>query len=112
MAININNLQGNQSNQINSSKNAGKLQTTDGKAASNVAAQAKPPVPSDPVSLTDEAKQLGSIQKRLIDAPADNSEKIATLKQAVIGGSYKVDNQSLALKMGSFESQLNNKLFG
>jgi len=109
MAINISNLQSNAPNQVNSNKLGAKLSNSD-TASSTKAPDAKQI--SDPVSLTSDAKQLSAMQKQLIDAPADNSDKIAALKQAVADGSYKIDSTKLAQNISSFETQLNNSLFG
>lgn len=117
MAININNLQSGQTNQLGSAKQGNKLERSADNASdpknSGIASNGPTRSGDEPVILTDDARQVTALQKQLIDAPSDNNNsKIAELKQAVADGTYKVDAESVAQKMSSLESQFNAKLFG
>ncbi|WP_026958036.1 MULTISPECIES: flagellar biosynthesis anti-sigma factor FlgM [Aliagarivorans] len=105
MAININNLSGNRPNQLDTNRSAEKGQPGLDKAEAKGSTAAQ-----DSVMLTDEAQQLTRIQQNLLSDPANRSEKVEALKQAVADGSYKVDADQVAKKMGAFEGEL-NKVF-
>ena len=76
-----------------------------GNANQAAASQSAVPAQSDSVSLTASAQQLSNVQKKGGEAPV-NQEKVDRLKSAINDGSYKVNAESLAQKMSSFEAQI------
>lgn len=100
MTININNL--NNQNQIHQQKETQakqvSSQTTDN-------AQTKS-VMRDSVSLTPQAQQFKSLQKKSADAPVINQDKVEEMKKAIASGEYKVDPQKLADSIAKLEFDL------
>ena len=62
-------------------------------------------VRQDSVSLTSSAQQLSQVQKKGVEAPI-NQEKVDRLKKSVESGDYKINPESLALKISTLESEL------
>jgi negative regulator of flagellin synthesis FlgM len=60
----------------------------------------------DHVTLTTSARSLQKLSEAIAQAPAVNAEKVASIKQAVNGGSYQVDSRRVADKMLQFERGL------
>lgn len=56
-----------------------------------------------PVKLSDQAKQLKAIEERLKDLPEVDSERVASIRQSIADGSYKVDSERLAAKLLAIE---------
>jgi negative regulator of flagellin synthesis FlgM len=60
----------------------------------------------DHVTLTDSARSLQKLSEAIAQAPVVNATKVASIKQAVNGGTYKVDSARVADKMLQFETGL------
>ncbi|MDB4279379.1 flagellar biosynthesis anti-sigma factor FlgM [Paraglaciecola sp.] len=76
--------------------NAQQLNTQ--KTASNVVRQ-------DSVSLTSSAQQLSQVQRKGVEAPV-NQEKVDRLRKEIQSGEYKINPESLALKISTLESEI------
>lgn len=74
-------------------------------AASSTAAAAAPKG-SDQVTLTDSARSLQKIEEAIAKAPVVDTAKVATIKQAVNAGTYKIDTGRVADKLLQFERGL------
>ncbi len=61
---------------------------------------------ADQVTLTGSARTLQKLGEAIANAPVVNSQKVATVKQAVQNGTYKVDAGRVADKLIQFESGL------
>ncbi|HUE12254.1 MAG TPA: flagellar biosynthesis anti-sigma factor FlgM [Steroidobacteraceae bacterium] len=60
----------------------------------------------DHVTLTDSARSLQKLSEAIAQAPVVNAAKVASIKQAVNGGTYQVDSASVAKKLLQFETGL------
>ena len=60
----------------------------------------------DHVTLTTSARSLQKLSEAVAQAPVVNADKVATVKQAVNGGSYRVDSRRVADKILHFEQGL------
>jgi negative regulator of flagellin synthesis FlgM len=69
--------------------------------AANVASQT-----GDHVTLTTSARSLQKLSEAIAQAPVVNADKVASVKQAVGGGTYQVDSRRVADKMLQFEKGL------
>ncbi|MEY8215872.1 MAG: flagellar biosynthesis anti-sigma factor FlgM [Colwellia sp.] len=98
MAININNLSANNQVQQNKVK-----QYSTQTASSNAQVKSSG---QDSVSITPQAKQLNELQKKAVDAPVINQNKIDELKKAINSGDYKVNPEKLADSIVNFEFEL------
>ncbi|MFM2485054.1 flagellar biosynthesis anti-sigma factor FlgM [Celerinatantimonas yamalensis] len=106
MAMNINNINGNRNNAVDSNRKPDTQRTTQSDPSTT-----KTSAPQDSVVLTDKARQLNQIEKGLKQGDGqdyDNSKKVAALKQAVADGSYQVNAPRVAQKMGTMEEQVNS----
>jgi negative regulator of flagellin synthesis FlgM len=102
MAININNLNSNNT-QVNQNKQAQvKEQLTQSTAKDS---QLKTHS-QDSVSLTPQAKQLNELQKKASDGPTVDQKKIDELKKAISAGDYKINPEKLAASLAKFEFEL------
>ncbi|HEY2465846.1 MAG TPA: flagellar biosynthesis anti-sigma factor FlgM [Steroidobacteraceae bacterium] len=70
-------------------------------SASAAAAQGK-----DHVTLTDSARSLQKIEEAVAKTPVVNAQKVATVKQALSSGTYKIDAGRVASKMLKYERGL------
>ena len=61
---------------------------------------------ADQVTLTGSARILQKLSEAVANAPAVNAQKVATVKQAVQSGTYKIDAGRVADKLLQFESGL------
>ena len=62
-------------------------------------------VRQDSVSLTSSAQQLSQVQRKGVEAPV-NQEKVERFKKLVESGDYKINPESMALKISTLESEL------
>jgi negative regulator of flagellin synthesis FlgM len=60
----------------------------------------------DHVTLTTSARSLQKLSEAVAQAPVVNADKVASVKQAVNGGSYQVDSRRVADKILHFEQGL------
>lgn len=60
----------------------------------------------DQVTLTDSARTLQKIEEAVAKAPVVDAAKVASVKQAVRGGTYKIDSRRVADKLLQFEKGL------
>jgi negative regulator of flagellin synthesis FlgM len=60
----------------------------------------------DHVTLTTSARSLQKLSEAVAQAPVVDADKVASVKQAVNGGSYKVDSRRVADKILQFEQGL------
>jgi negative regulator of flagellin synthesis FlgM len=70
------------------------------------AAAAAAPQSADTVTLTNSARSLQKIEEAVAKTPVVNAAKVASVKQAVNSGSYKIDSGRVADKLLQFESGL------
>lgn len=105
MAINnINNLSNNRLQNTGSSQGVGSKSIASSSDSKSTA------VRQDSVSLTSEAQQLQKMQQNLNAASTGNESKVERLKKAVASGEYQVNNEAVARKMFSFETNLDKML--
>ncbi len=76
--------------------------------ATGAAASASSTSTADQVTLTGSARTLQKLGEAVANAPVVNSQKVATLKQAIQNGTYQVNSGSVANKLLQFESNLNS----
>ncbi len=100
MAININNL--NSNNSVNSNTN--KITTQQSAPQNSPLSQAK--VAQDSVSITPQAQRFTEVQKKNNEEPQINSQKIDELRKSILNGEYQVDNERLAANIAEFELEL------
>ena len=62
---------------------------------------------ADQVTLTGSALTMQRLGEAVANAPVVNTQKVASVKQAVQNGTYQVDAGSVADKLLQFESGLN-----
>jgi negative regulator of flagellin synthesis FlgM len=76
--------------------------------SSETAATVSPlaPASGSPVSITDQAKQLASLEQVLQNLPAVNEGRVAEIRSAIQDGRYQVDPQRIADKLLRFEQEL------
>ena len=61
---------------------------------------------SDTVELTSSAKLLERLEKNLAAAPAIDSARIETIKQAIANGQYEINSEAIADAMIRFERSM------
>ena len=76
------------------------------KAQADAAGQSSTSQTGDHVTLTTSARSLQKLSDAIAQTPAVNSAKVASIKQALAGGTYQVDSARVADKMIQFESGL------
>ncbi len=62
--------------------------------------------PTDTVSLSDNAVQLGKLENTVATAPVVDTQRVEQIKQAIAEGSYSADPVKIADKLMQFESIL------
>jgi negative regulator of flagellin synthesis FlgM len=62
--------------------------------------------PGDQLTLTSSARSLQKLSEAIAQAPVVNADKVASVKQAVDGGTYQVDSGRVADKLLQFEKGL------
>jgi negative regulator of flagellin synthesis FlgM len=72
----------------------------DGSAAASTAQT------GDHVTLTDSARSMQKIEEAVAKTPVVNAEKVASVRQAISSGTYKIDAGRVAGKMLKYESGL------
>jgi len=78
------------------------------KTQSDATAKAATPTSTaDTVTITGPALALQKLSEAVAAAPVVNSQKVASVKQAVQNGTYQVDTGRVADKIIQFESGLN-----
>ena len=60
----------------------------------------------DHVTLTTSARSLQKLSEAIAQAPVVNADKVASVKQAVNGGTYQVDSGRVTDKLLQFEKGL------
>lgn len=60
----------------------------------------------DHVTLTSAAQSLQKLSEAIAQAPVVNASKVASIKQAVNGGTYQIDSGRVADKLLQFENGL------
>jgi negative regulator of flagellin synthesis FlgM len=79
---------------------------TDKSQGGTSAANAPAPQAGDTVTLTNSARSLQKIETAVANAPVVNSAKVASVKQAVNSGTYKINAGQVADKLLQFERGL------
>ena len=110
MALDINKVAGNHSQQLDSIKLKAQNSNQNVKQQ-NVQSQAQTqastnPQAKDSVSLTQQAQQLHTIKDKLTNTSSINQEKVESIRKAIAAGDYKVDPQKLAANLAKFEGDL------
>jgi len=67
---------------------------------------ARPAAGSDVVTLTDLASRLQSLGEAVEQVPVVDKTKVATLREAIDNGTYRVDPRQVAEKMSALEGLL------
>ncbi|WP_133407583.1 flagellar biosynthesis anti-sigma factor FlgM [Parashewanella tropica] len=104
MPIDTNKLNHSLNNRVHVRKVAVKSENAPQTHAAN---DAPHPVKGDSVELTSQAQQLQKMQTRLSLMSDVDHNKVSGIKQAISEGRYKIDADSLAKNIASFESELN-----
>ncbi|MHB8723104.1 MAG: flagellar biosynthesis anti-sigma factor FlgM [Steroidobacteraceae bacterium] len=78
-------------------------QTADKNQGAAASAAATPPPAADQVTLTGSAHTLQKLSEAVAAAPVVDAAKVATVKQAVQSGTYKVDAGRVADKLLKFD---------
>jgi negative regulator of flagellin synthesis FlgM len=81
-------------------------ETQRGVAAAVAAAPAAAASTADTVNITGSGLALQRLGEAVANAPVVDVQKVATVKQAVIGGAYQVDTVRVADKIIQFETGL------
>lgn len=76
------------------------------KATGNPAASHDAGRTSDQLDLTGQARTLKALEQDLARTPEFDAARVAELREAIAGGSYKVDSRSIAEKLLDLESKL------
>lgn len=76
------------------------------KPQSDAAAPSSTSQTGDHVTLTTSARSLQKLSDAVAQAPVVNAAKVASIKQALAGGTYQIDSASVADKMIQFEKGL------
>lgn len=63
----------------------------------------------DSVSLSQQSKALNQMQQDLSSQPAFDKAKVASIKEAIANGSYRVDPEKLASNILKFENELSTQ---
>jgi negative regulator of flagellin synthesis FlgM len=61
---------------------------------------------ADHVTLTDSARSMQKIEEAVAKTPVVNAAKVASMKQAINSGTYKIDAAQVAGKLLKYESGL------
>ncbi|RLV61582.1 flagellar biosynthesis anti-sigma factor FlgM [Parashewanella curva] len=104
MPIDTNKLNPSLNNRVQVRKAAVQNESTSQPKAANDAPR---PVKGDSVQLTAQAQQLQRMQTRMSLMSDVDHDKVSGIKQAIAEGRYKIDAESLAKNIASFESELN-----
>ena len=70
------------------------------------AAQPSASSKSDVVSITDLAGRLQELTKAVEDAPVVDKQRVEQLRQEIESGTYQVDSDAVAEKLGALENML------
>lgn len=100
MAININNL--NNTNTVNSNTNKLPVQQNAPQSSSLTQASAA----QDSVSITPQAQKLVELQTKNNNEPQVDSRKVEELRNSILNGEYRIDNEKLAANIAEFEFEL------
>lgn len=73
-----------------------RIDTSAARAQPQGHAAAAVPANSDPVRLTDGARQLNDLQAAVAATPVVNSDRVAALREAIANGTYTIDPQRIA----------------
>jgi len=84
----------------------GSVQTVDKSAGEATGAATAAATTSDQVTFTGSARALQKLGEAVANAPVVNSQKVASVKQSIQNGTYKVDAGSVADKILQFERGL------
>ena len=82
------------------------VQTADKSQSAAASAAGTVPPAADHVTLTGSARILQKLSEAVAGVPVVNAAKVATVKQAVQSGTYKVDAGRVADKLLKFERGL------
>lgn len=61
-----------------------------------------------PVNITDQAKQLASLEQALQSQPAVDEGRVSEIRSAIQDGRYQIDPERIADKLLRFERELSN----
>lgn len=64
----------------------------------------------DSVNLTDQAEKLRALEASIEKQPVVDTKRVESIRNAILDGTYTVDNNKTAEKMASFENLLDNKI--
>jgi negative regulator of flagellin synthesis FlgM len=76
------------------------------KAQSEASGSAPAAKAGDQLTLTNSARSLQKIEEAVANTPVVNSNKVATIKQALGNGTYKIDTSRVADKILGYERGL------
>jgi negative regulator of flagellin synthesis FlgM len=86
-------------NGITTNTNASSRQKAPDSAASSVNRENPAGVKNDSVELSHESQLLKSLEAKIIGAPDVDSDKVASVRQAIADGSYSVNADRIASKI-------------
>ncbi len=81
-------------------------QNSTAKSSGGAVPAAAPSSKGDTVQLSEAAKALQNVEKKLADTPEVNSARVAQLKQDIENGTYQINAERVAEKFMNFENQL------
>lgn len=102
-------------NQINSgqpatsstTKRSGALNQEGGNTASDAAkARANTPSTADKLTVTEQALKLQALERELSELPAEDAERIESLRNEIAAGGYQADSERIAEKLIALEKEL------
>lgn len=64
----------------------------------------------DSVNLTDQAEKLRSLEASIEKQPVVDTKRVDSIRNAILDGTYTIDNARTAEKMADFENLLNSKI--
>lgn len=60
----------------------------------------------DTVTLTDTSERLQRLENTIASLPVEDSQRVESIRRAIVDGSYQVDSEKVAGKMIALESQI------
>lgn len=81
-----------------------KMEQSESQKTTNNPEQSSPS--KDSVALTDRAKDLQALQTKIAESPVVDTEKVASIKQAIAEGNYQINADKLAEKLLDLDEQI------
>ena len=81
------------------------LKNQDRQQATVVADKSQPAQQRDLVTVTSQAERLLELEKKLVDMPAVDSQRVKTLRDAIASGTFRIDPEQIAFKLLRSEAE-------